>query len=103
MGREITPVLLFVEFLQDIQPLTCEADNQVKGSSAILVQAWQHVNTEAYDLAVRFGCSYYDGLYLAAAEMTNGHLLYTDEKLKRNIGHRFALSVWIEDYQARSS
>ncbi len=54
----------------------------------------------AYSLARRYRCSYYDALYLATSEMTHSHFLYADGKLRRNLGPRFPLAHWIEDYQS---
>ncbi|MBI2864013.1 MAG: type II toxin-antitoxin system VapC family toxin [Chloroflexi bacterium] len=53
----------------------------------------------AYRIAGRYGCSYYDGLFLATAEMTNSPFVFADGKLRRALGNRFPLAMWIEDYQ----
>lgn len=55
----------------------------------------------AYRLARRFGCSYYDAIYLALAEATALPFLHADDKLRRNLGTRFPLSLWIEDYRSQ--
>ncbi len=53
----------------------------------------------AYQIAGRYGCSYYDGLFLATAEMTNSPFVFADGKLRRALGNRFPLALWIEDYR----
>lgn len=52
----------------------------------------------AYDQALRFGCSLYDGLYLALAEMARCPLVHADHRLRNTLGKRFPLALWIEDY-----
>lgn len=52
-----------------------------------------------YQVAGHLGCSYYDGLYLAAAELTSTPYLYADDKLRRTLRERFPLAIWIEDYR----
>lgn len=49
----------------------------------------------AYEVAVRFGCSYYDGLYLALAEATGFPLISADGRLRRALGDRFPLARWL--------
>ena len=56
------------------------------------------VSVTAFQIALRFGCSYYDAVYLATSELTNTPLLYADGKLRHSLGRRFPLAVWIEDY-----
>ncbi len=53
----------------------------------------------AYDLALRFGCSLYDALYLALAESSGCPLVYADNRLRNSLGGRFPLALWIGDYQ----
>lgn len=53
----------------------------------------------AYQQAFKLNCSFYDGLYLALARSTNAPLVYADARLRRNLGNRFPLALWIEDYQ----
>lgn len=53
----------------------------------------------ACDQALRFGCSLYDGLYLALAEMAQCPLVYADQRLRNALGSRFPRAVWIEDFQ----
>lgn len=57
----------------------------------------------AYDLAVRFGCSLYDGLYLALAETTDCPLVYADRRLRNALGGRFPQSLWLTDYTPQPS
>ena len=52
----------------------------------------------AYDLALRFGCSLYDGLYLALAECIGCPLIYADQHLRNALGTRFPRALWLGDY-----
>lgn len=52
----------------------------------------------AYDHAIRFGCSLYDGLYLALADSAECPLIYADLRLRRAIEGRFPYSLWLADY-----
>lgn len=52
----------------------------------------------AYEQALTLSCSLYDALYIALAKSTHAPLVYADERMRRNIGHRFPLALWIEDY-----
>lgn len=52
----------------------------------------------ACDQAVRFGCSFYDGLYLALAESTQHQYVYDDMRLRNALGTRFPLALWLTDY-----
>lgn len=52
-----------------------------------------------HDQAMKFGCSLYDGLYLALAEMSRCPLLHADRKLRHALNGRFPLELWIADYQ----
>lgn len=54
----------------------------------------------AYGLAERLGVSYFDSLYLALVEETATPFIHADQKLRRALGQRFPLALWIEDYQA---
>lgn len=54
----------------------------------------------AYQQALRFGCSLYDGLYLALAETSQCLLVYADNRLRNAIGNAFRWGLWIEDYKA---
>lgn len=58
------------------------------------------LNVAAYRLARRYGCSYYDSVYLALAEMTGARFIHADEKLHKNIGERFPLALWIGNFQS---
>jgi predicted nucleic acid-binding protein len=51
-----------------------------------------------YDFAVRFGCSLYDGLYLALAELTGAPFVHADRRLRNTIGTSFPLAVWVDNY-----
>lgn len=54
----------------------------------------------AYRVAVQFGCSFYDGIYVALAQTARLPLLHADNKLHRALGSRFPFAVWIEDYRS---
>jgi predicted nucleic acid-binding protein len=53
----------------------------------------------AHDLALGVGCSLYDGLYLALAEMTVSPLVFADARLRRTIADHFPLAFWLPDYR----
>lgn len=72
--------------------------------TAFLARQVTYMNTgplvaAAYEIAPRYGCSYYDGVYLALAESMGVALVHADEKLRRTLGDRFPLVLWIEDYR----
>lgn len=52
-----------------------------------------------YEQATRYGCSFYDGLYLALAAASRCPLVHADLKLKKRLQGRFPFEMWIEDYQ----
>lgn len=52
----------------------------------------------AYRHALHFGCSLYDGLYLALAETAQCPLVYADARLRTALHDRFPWAMWIEDY-----
>lgn len=60
------------------------------GSDAIIV--------EAYRQAFRFGCSLYDGLYVALAERARCPLVYADARLRNALGDRFEYGLCFTDY-----
>jgi predicted nucleic acid-binding protein len=50
----------------------------------------------AIELAVRYWCSTYDGLYVATAESAKCQLVTADERLLRSLGSDFAdRAVWL--------
>ena len=51
-----------------------------------------------YDQALRFGCSLYDGLYLALAENLGCPLVHADKRLRNTLGTRFPRVLWLGDY-----
>lgn len=53
----------------------------------------------AYLMGRRWGCSFYDGLYVALAQRLGVPLLHADNNLRNALGDRFPLALWIEDYQ----
>jgi len=52
----------------------------------------------AFRLSRRLGCSYYDSLYLAAADLTGYPFIHADGRLHESLGGRFNAEIWIEDY-----
>jgi predicted nucleic acid-binding protein len=52
----------------------------------------------AFRLARYFTCSYWDGLYLATAQMTNTRLIHADKNLRGALRGRFSLELWLEDF-----
>lgn len=69
--------------------------------------AWQvptfssdEVVLTAYEQSLRFGSSFYDGLYLALAEMSETPLIHADARLRNALGDRFPLAIWLADYKA---
>jgi predicted nucleic acid-binding protein len=51
-----------------------------------------------YDQAVRFGCSFYDGLYLALAETLDCPFVFADQRLRNGLGTSFPRALWLSDY-----
>jgi predicted nucleic acid-binding protein len=50
-----------------------------------------------FDQTLRYGCSLYDGLYVALAEMTNTPLIHADAGLRNALADRFPLAIWLAD------
>lgn len=53
---------------------------------------------DAFELTIRIGCSFYDGLYVALARASGNPLIYADARLRNTLGDRFPLSIWLDDY-----
>lgn len=53
----------------------------------------------ALAMSERYRCSFYDGLYLALAEITHYPLIHSDERLHNLLEGRFRYAVWIGDYR----
>jgi len=53
----------------------------------------------AYRLSLRFGCSFYDAIYLVLAQQENLPFLHADQRLHNALGGRFPFELWIEDYR----
>ena len=51
-----------------------------------------------YDQAMRFGCSFYDGLYLALAETLDCPFVFADLRLRNALGAKFPRALWLTDY-----
>lgn len=60
-------------------------------NSEILLHTWS--------VAGRFGCSFYDGVYLALSGLTGIPFLHADHRLRNTLGDHFPLARWIEDCQ----
>lgn len=54
----------------------------------------------AFELSVRYGCSYYDAIYLEVARRYAYPFVHADGKLRRALNGRFPREVWIDDYRA---
>ena len=54
----------------------------------------------AWDLSIRYGCSYYDAMYLEIARRYDCPFVHADGNLRRALNGRFPLEVWIEDYRS---
>ena len=52
----------------------------------------------AYLEAVRFGCSFYDGLYLALANRLGSPFVFADNHLRNALGTQFLQALWLTDY-----
>jgi predicted nucleic acid-binding protein len=55
-----------------------------------------------YEQALLFGCSLYDGLYLALAEIVACPLIYADNHLRNALGTKFRRALWLGDYRPLS-
>lgn len=53
---------------------------------------------QGYQVALRYGCALYDGLYLALAENTGLPFIHANLRLCNTLGARFAGELWIGDY-----
>lgn len=53
----------------------------------------------SWALAHRFERSFYDAAYLALAEVTGYPVIHADGRLRKALGGRFPLELWIEQYQ----
>lgn len=58
---------------------------------------------EAYDRSTEFGCSLYDGLYLALAEQAGYPLIHADGRIRRTLAGRFPQEIWLADYVEQST
>jgi predicted nucleic acid-binding protein len=54
----------------------------------------------AWELSVRYGCSYYDAIYLEIARRQDCPFVHADGRLHRALAGRFPREVWIEDYNS---
>ncbi|MBI4505254.1 MAG: type II toxin-antitoxin system VapC family toxin [Chloroflexi bacterium] len=52
-----------------------------------------------FEQSLRYGCGYYDGLYVGLAESSRCPLLHADDKLRRTLRGRCPFELWIEDYR----
>ncbi len=56
-----------------------------------------------YDYAFRYGCSFYDALYLALADVASCPLLFADHRLRSSLQSRFPHALWLADYRSPGS
>ncbi len=54
------------------------------------VLATRRLLPSAYRIALQFGCTVYDAVYLAAARQAGSEVVTADERLSRTVGDRFA-------------
>jgi predicted nucleic acid-binding protein len=52
-----------------------------------------------FDMAQKFGCAAYDGLYLAVANELSCPLIHADGRLRSLLDGGFEHELWIEDFQ----
>lgn len=52
----------------------------------------------AYDWSLRYGCSYYDGVYVALAQTARCPLILADRRLFNALAGHFSWALWIGDY-----
>jgi predicted nucleic acid-binding protein len=65
-----------------------------------LLPRTQALSFAAQDMAVRYGCTFYDGLYLALAETFRVPFVHADAKLRRTLAGRIPWEEWISDYRS---
>lgn len=58
--------------------------------------------SRAWDVAQRYDCPFYDGLYVALSDTTALPLIHADRKLHNSLGGRFSHELWIEQFQVDS-
>jgi len=58
------------------------------------------LQSSGYEYALRFGCAYYDALYLALADAMSCRLVYADRRLQSRIAGRVNRESWISRYGA---
>jgi predicted nucleic acid-binding protein len=54
----------------------------------------------AWEYSRVYGCSFYDGTYLAASDLTRAQFIHADDRLRAMVDGRFGREVWIEDYRS---
>ncbi len=52
-----------------------------------------------FDMAQRFGCAAYDGLYLAAADELGCPLIHADRRLRDTLSGAFERELWIQSFE----
>jgi predicted nucleic acid-binding protein len=57
---------------------------------------------EGARLSIWYRCTFYDAMYMGLAESRGYRFVHADDKLRRTLGGRFPLELWIEDYQPSS-
>lgn len=53
-----------------------------------------------FEQTLRFGCSLYDGLYVALAEMSGTPLIHADARLRNALDEQFPLAIWLADFDS---
>lgn len=56
----------------------------------------------SWEMASRYGCAVYDGLYVALAETTGLPFIHADRRLHNTLKGRFPHELWIEDFDSGS-
>jgi predicted nucleic acid-binding protein len=55
--------------------------------------------SRAWDVAQRYDCPFYDGLYVALSDTTSLPFIHADRRLRNSLGGRFPQEIWIERFQ----
>lgn len=76
------------------------AMNAVSGFLGLKIQTVSddRLLIRAFESATRYGCAFYDALYLALADEAQCAFVHADRRLHSTLGGRFERELWIEDY-----
>lgn len=55
---------------------------------------------QAFDIGIEYGCSLYDGSYVALARAMGSRMIHVDRRLANSLGMSVPEAVWISDYIA---